>query len=235
MTRKIGIVTGLKSEAHAARAAAARLGRASALVEIVCEGPGSAAAGAAASKLFETGAGILMSVGIAGGLSEALAPGAIVLPRRVLSADAKPLESDHASTDAIAFALASAMRISRADLLGLDRAVMNPVDKAALAAASGAVAVDMESHEVARVADNAGIPFVVLRAIADPAARALPAIALKGMSPDGGMRPLAVMAALAQEPQALGPLVLLARDTSQAMHSLSRALRLALPILLLGG
>jgi adenosylhomocysteine nucleosidase len=235
MTRKIGIVTGLKSEARLAQGAAARLGAGRTYIEVACDGPGSAAAGEAASRLLDGGARILVSCGLAGGLGNALDTGAIVLPRRILSADGKPLQSDSASADAIAFALASAVKISREDMLGLDRAVTTPADKAALAAAAGAVAVDMESHAIARVADAAGIPFVVLRVISDPARRAIPAVALKGMAPDGSLRPLAVLAALAKEPKALRELSLLARDTSLAMRTLGRALRLALPILLLGG
>jgi adenosylhomocysteine nucleosidase len=235
MTRKIGIVTGLQSEAKAARTAGARLRDAQAFIDVACEGPGLEAASRAAATLLARGARILVSFGFAGGLGAGLSPGALVLPRRVISADSKPLVADTASADSIAFALASALKISRGDLLSLDLVITTPADKAALAEASAAVAVDMESFAVARAADAAGVPFLVLRAIADPAGRALPPAALKGMGPDGRIRPLAVMRALIGEPSAAQAVMKLGRDTELAMKSLSRALRLALPILLIGG
>ena len=189
----------------------------------------------AARSLLDNGAGILVSFGLAGGLSAELEPGTLILPRRVLSADARPLLADTVSADSIAFALASALKISRDNLVGLDRAITTPGDKTALAEASGAVAVDMESHGVARVAEAAGVPFLVLRAIADPARQVIPPAALKGMGADGNLRPFAVIRALLGDPKALEPLLKLGRDTERAMKSLSRALSLALPVLLLGG
>ena len=50
---------------------------------------------------------------------------------------------------------------------------------------TGALAVDMESAVVARAADAAGIPFLVLRAIADPAVRELPSAALIPLAENG--------------------------------------------------
>ncbi len=65
--------------------------------------------------------------------------------------------------------------------------------KATLRAASGALAIDMESAAVAEAAAEAGVPFLVLRVIADPADRAIPPVALHGVAPDGSRRPWAVL------------------------------------------
>ena len=51
--------------------------------------------------------------------------------------------------------------------------------------ATGAAAADMESHVVARLAAELGLPFAVLRVIADPAEREVPPAALAGMRADG--------------------------------------------------
>src|SRR3546814_7947035 len=85
-------------------------------------------------------------------------------------------------------------------VLGVDRPIGSTQDKAALFAETGASAVDMESHGVAMAAATAGLPLLVLRAIADSAGTALPRAVLHGLAPDGRQRPLAVAAALLLRP-----------------------------------
>ena len=50
---------------------------------------------------------------------------------------------------------------------------------------TGAVAVDMESHIAAAYAAEAGLPFAALRVVSDPAGRALPALAMAAIKPNG--------------------------------------------------
>ena len=65
--------------------------------------------------------------------------------------------------------------------------VVDAAAKAALHSATGALAVDMESHVAAAFAAAHGLPFAALRVISDGADRALPKAAQAGMKPDGGM------------------------------------------------
>jgi adenosylhomocysteine nucleosidase len=83
--------------------------------------------------------------------------------------------------------------------------------------------VDMESHAVATVAVAAALPFLVIRAIADPAGRALPPAALAGLSPTGEARPWAVLAALARRPGQLIALIRLIGDSAAGFAALGRA------------
>ena len=235
MHRRLGIVTGLISEAYAARAPAARAGLDKSHAIVRCAGPGLAAAARAAESALGEGADILVSFGIAGALAPDLESGALVLPRRVISAEGPPLKTDADAVDAIAFAVASAVKISRQDLVSAGIVIAGVAEKAALAEASHAASVDMESYGIARVAAAAGKPFLVLRAIADPAHRIIPPAAQRGMGPDGRIRPLAVVMALAREPESLRSIAQLARDTQLAMRALRRAARLAFPVLVLGG
>src|SRR6185437_16644110 len=71
------------------------------------------------------------------------------------------------------------------DILGATEPAASPEGKAALFRATGAVAVDLESHLVAAAAERARKPFLVLRAIADPALRALPPAAVNGLDARG--------------------------------------------------
>src|SRR4029077_17804193 len=86
------------------------------------------------------------------------------------------------------------------DIAGVDSPVATIQQKLALLAATGAGAVDMESHVVARVAARQAIPFAVLRVVADPQARDLPPAALVGMRSDGTMDALAVLRTLGEDP-----------------------------------
>lgn len=53
--------------------------------------------------------------------------------------------------------------------------------------ATGACAADMESAAIARVAANAGIPFIAIRAIVDPIYFSPPDALLSAVYPDGGV------------------------------------------------
>ena len=95
--------------------------------------------------------------------------------------------------------------------------------KAALREVSGAAIVDMETHAVAKAASDAGLPFVVVRAVSDTAAFALPRAAQAGFKPDGRPDVAAVMRALVARPWELPALLRTARDAENAFKSLSRA------------
>lgn len=194
----LGIVCGLDLEA---RILARHGDRGSARV---IRAPGARAA-AAALELIEGGATRLASFGFAGGLDPAVGPGTIVRPGRIIAGDDEWIcDGDGA-------------------LAGVDAPVLDVARKAALFAATGAAAVDMESHHVARAAREAGIPFQVVRVILDPAARAIPPAALAGMAPDGTTRVGAVVAALLRRPGDLPGLIRLAGDTRRARAALGRA------------
>ena len=87
-------------------------------------------------------------------------------------------------------------------LVGVDQPILTPEHKRRLHRDHGALAVDMESHGAARFAVLHGLPFVALRAIADPQRRALPNAAMAGFKADGSADVLAVLAALARSPGA---------------------------------
>ena len=174
----------------------------------------------AAREFATAGAAGLISFGIAGGLDPALEPGDLILAEGVRLPD-----EDVISTQAswrTAFAAAAA---GTADgmIYGSDLAVSRTDDKARLFTDYGVRAVDMESHGVARAAREAGSPFLIVRAIADPADRTIPPAALAGLGPDGEQRPFAVMQAILRNPAQVPALIQLARDAKTAMRRLAAA------------
>ncbi len=219
---RLGVVTGLKSEARLAQNVARQAG---ADVLVRCDGPGPVQARIAAKALAAEGVAGLVSFGLAGALVAGLTPGTILLPQNIMSANGVTLAVD-AGLHARALAALGSQSVRTEALYGGTHVVATPAEKSALAQTSRAVAVDMESAGVAEIARDLGLPFLVMRAVADPADRAIPAEAQAGMGEDGGVNAFAVLAELARRPLVVPEIVQLARDTATANAALGRAARL---------
>ena len=102
-------------------------------------------------------------------------------------------------------------------ILGLDHMLSSPQDKADAFARSGALAIDMESHHVARAAGERNLPFIAVRAISDEAGEVLPAIMATFVDAEGQTKMSAVLAALIFRRVKLGEL-LRARGASRRAH-----------------
>jgi adenosylhomocysteine nucleosidase len=220
----IGVVTGARAEARC-------LGGLD--VAVACSGARPARARAEAARLIAEGATGMVSFGLAGGLSPALAPGDLVLADAVVLPNGERIATDPAWRSRLA-ALIEATAPPHAAVAGSDRLLVTSAAKQALFAATGALAVDMESHAVSEAARRAGLPFVVIRAIADPADRALPRVATMALGPDGEVRPLAVARSLLERPAELPALLRLGRQSRLALAALRRAVLLAGPELAFG-
>jgi hypothetical protein len=94
-----------------------------------------------------------------------------------------------ATDDTVSAALLSAIpNASYAPIAGVDEPVTKAKARAALAARTGAMAVDMESHRVAELAAARGLPVVALRVVIDAAHRRVPPAALAFVSDGSGPR-----------------------------------------------
>lgn len=109
-------------------------------------------------------------------------------------------------------------------LAGVDAPVVTAEEKAALRNRTGAAAVDMESHKLARAAERLGVPFVAWRVVSDEAGTSLPRAAVAGFSNSGEPNIGAVLAALARRPFELPALIRTGRDAARA-HRTLRAFR----------
>jgi hypothetical protein len=94
---------------------------------------------------------------------------------------------------------------------------------------TGAAAVDMESHVVARLAAAHGLAFAAVRVIVDPANRAIPSAALLGMAPDGRADISAVLRNVMARPSQLSRLACIAVDAFAARAEMLRVRRLLGP------
>jgi adenosylhomocysteine nucleosidase len=98
--------------------------------------------------------------------------------------------------------------------------VADAAAKRALFATTGAQAVDLESGAVARIAMAYGLPFVVVRAICDPAETDLPPAALLALDSSGRIGLTAVLNSVFRGPGQIRGLITLARDAGRARRTL---------------
>jgi adenosylhomocysteine nucleosidase len=107
-------------------------------------------------------------------------------------------------------------------ILGLDRMLSSPQEKTDAFARRGALAIDMESHHVARAAGERNLPFIAVRAISDQADEALPAIMATFVNAAGQTKMSAVLAALIFGRVRLGALLRVGGASRRAHQALLR-------------
>jgi len=168
------------------------------------------------------GASAVISFGIAGGLAEDIAPGTWLVARAIVAPTAR-WPCDTAWARILAERLRGALTV---DLAGVDAPIAQSTAKRALHRATGAAAVDTESHIAAAIAAEHGLPFAAFRVVADAAERNLPPAACEALRPDGKISGAAVLRSLARTPAQLPSLARAAIDARIAFRALSRGRRL---------
>ncbi|MBN9290279.1 MAG: phosphorylase, partial [Hyphomicrobium denitrificans] len=202
--------------------AEARIAERTPCVKAIAGGGDETRLAALIERAIEDGARGLISFGIAGALQPGLQPGACIVGSAVLF-DGNRFATDDAWSARLLDVLPEARRET---VLGSARAVGGVDEKAELHRATGAAIVDMESHVVARIAIARGLPFTVLRVVADSAEQSLPPAAVNGMKPDGTPDIAGVLKSLASQPGQLPDLMRTAFAARRAMAGLLRCHRL---------
>lgn len=168
---------------------------------------------------LRSGVAGVVSFGLCGALDPALKVGDLVIGESV--ADAADLfDADPAWLVRIAELLPEA-KLGR--FASAERPVASVAAKAELRERTGAIAVDLESFPVARLARWYGVPFAVIRAVSDAADRALPPAAQVGLGADGRPAIGPVFASLRSNPWQIGALIRTALEAEDGFHALERA------------
>ena len=162
----------------------------------------------------------VISFGVAGGLDPTLKSGDIVVATEVMAGDGRWLAGLTLNDDLVARVALGRRRVVRGGLAGVEQVIGARAHKAALWSETGAAAVDMESHIAAAYAAESGLPFAALRVISDPASRALPAIAMTAIKPNGDIDVRRVLRDVARNPMSLRALVSTGIDFNRALRSL---------------
>ncbi len=210
--------TGLKSEA--------RIAERSSGVKAVIGGGREERLAALLQQSLGDGVRGIISFGIAGGLRPGLKPGTIVVGTSVIHTSGRTYQPDARWSDRLFEALPNA---ESGPIAGSSTIIANRDEKRAIYLSSGAFAADMESHLVAQIATDYGLPFAVLRVIADTASQGMPPAAVNGLNPDGTPNIAGVLKSLAVEPSQLWDVIRIAGATRRAMKALFRCHRLLGP------
>jgi hopanoid-associated phosphorylase len=217
---RLGVITGLRAEA-ACLQRALRAARVPCAIRVT--GGRSEAARRAAQALLSGGVTGMLSFGYAGGLEAGLRPGTILVADTVVLPDGQRVPADAAWVESVEKA-AVRLRIAvrRGAIAGSEHAVTTVAEKRWLRERARALAVDMESHAVARAA-KPRVPFLAVRVVLDASDRAVPEAAAKALRPDGGVALAALVGALLRQPGQIPALLALARDSGVARPALRRA------------
>src|SRR5438477_5572221 len=198
-------------------AAEAKIARAAGFPVVI--GAGDRERTAALVENAVQGANCLMSFGIAGALAPHLRPGDVVISAEVVSADHRWTTAG--SFQARVAALAQEIGAFEGAVFGAGAILATEAEKSRAWRDTGALAVDLESDVVARIASQAGIPFLVARTIADTAYRELPPAALIPLAEAGTPNLARVLGSVLRRPRQIGTLIRLARETRMALLALT--------------
>ncbi len=225
---RLAALVGLAEEAALLRAA----GRAWPCAPRVAIGGGTAAGAADKAGSLLGGGGpdqrpaALLSFGYCGALAPDLRAGDLVIATEVVDTHGQRWTCDAGLQERLLAAAADQDLTARPGRLAVpEAAAATRRAKARLAQATGALAIDLESAAVARLAAEAELPFAVLRAVLDETATPLPPLALTAVDPETGRtRPRPLLLGLLASPGQLPALLRLGRARAAARASLRRLL-----------
>lgn len=181
-------------------------------------GVGPEAAAQAARQQIADGACALISWGSAGGLTD-LPSGAIVIGSSVCDVHGQAILARAIEDESLFASLGAVSGLHRGKILGVDEPVLACKDKRALGERTGALVVDMESHALAAVAREYGLPLLVCRVVLDASDRFVPAMVMNAVH-GSRARIAPIVAGLLRRPNNLPAILKLGVDARRARRRL---------------
>lgn len=227
----LGIVAALPAEARSLVSVPAEVGVLHRVVPgvLLCvSGAGAEAAARGAHRLLAAGAQALLSWGSAGALAPDLRPGQLLVPERVRDAD-RLFEVDVQWRRSLLESLGTVPEPIGGTVVQSAGVLSDAAAKRELGARANAQAVDMESGALAAAARAGGARFLVIRAVADPAAWTLPPVVAGALDSDGRVQAARVLMRTLLRPAQWWALLRLARAFAAARRTLATVNRDAGP------
>ena len=215
----MGIVTAMPAEAKTLNGL---VRSAQCWPRIVCAGVGPTAASAAALRLVDEGADVLVSWGVAGSLEDGLRVGAIVIYSKVLDVGSGIEYPCDCRWVAVLSDRLNALGAIQRAALAVGHPVTSAKEKTALHARYQCAVVDMESGAVAAVAQARQIAFAGIRVVLDTSVSSIPSVA-SGSLTDPSDRRRRMMVSLCRRPWELGGLIRLGLHYLTALARLRQA------------
>jgi len=188
-------------------------------------GAGVNNAEAAANLLIAQGATRLISWGCAAALSTNLQSGNLVLANSLITAEGTTLDIDatwyrHVKTALEKSANQANFALRTGTLLESKVLVATSAAKQQLHQRTNAVALDMESIAIAKVAEQHNLPFLAIRAIADPVTMDLPKAVSHALNTQGDVEVGKLLRFLLTHPFELSGLITLGQQFGAAKRTL---------------
>lgn len=183
-------------------------------------GAGPTNAERATRRLIDQGANCLISWGCAAALAPQLKPGDLVVPDQVLS-EQQVFDTDKQWLQHLRHLSQSIPTVSGA-LAESRRIVAASTEKQRIHQDTGALALDMESAAIVKVAQQANLPCLVIRAIADPVTMDLPQAVVYALNDQGRVELSKLLRFLLAHPWEIPALIKLGLHFNAAQTSLKK-------------
>jgi adenosylhomocysteine nucleosidase len=217
---RLGVIVSLQGEAESLR----QLPQGDSPL-IFVSGGSALRARAGAEQLRANGAIALVSFGLAVGLAPVLRPGDVVVADTVVLPSGRSVPTDPGWRAALLQRLGgSGVNVRVARIAGSDELPTSAGTKRRAFQMTFAAALDTDSHVVAEVATAAGLPLLVVRAVAEPAEETRPGVAFAATDANGHARSFAVVGHLAKRPWEIPAAWRFSKNGRLALDSLRRAI-----------
>ncbi|RLA25962.1 MAG: phosphorylase [Gammaproteobacteria bacterium] len=221
-----GILVALPEELHTLSKFKIKQGECSPVsknILVTLSGSGPDNASNATHLLINRGAKQLISWGCAGALAPYLKAGDLIIPELIETRENKQLATDTFWSELIVTTLQQCIKCYTGKIVESGSVVALAQDKAEQYQQTGALAIDMESAAVARIAQQANIPFVAIRSIADPANLDLPKAISFAMTDTGVISIARLMKYICIHPTEIPALIKLGFNFNAASKTLKQA------------
>lgn len=190
-------------------------------VILVYSGAGAQNARKAAELAISKGATQLISWGCAGALHHELKMGDLVLADSLLDSDGTQTPVNAAWHEHAKTILGADVTVYKGALFNSHDVVSTAQEKQAIYEKTGALALDMESYAIAQAAQHYALPFLAIRAIADPASMDLPIALSNALNEEGEVDISKIIFSLARNPKEIPHLIQIGQYFQIAKRKLS--------------
>ncbi len=190
-------------------------------IAIVC-GMGEGNVRIAVQQLLEKNVTALVSWGTAGALTEEIHSGDLVLADSVTTINEKNYSFDTDWNKRVANKLCNtSIKIHHGMIAHTEQALKTPACKTSLQAATHAIAVDMESIAIARIAHQENLPCLAVRAIVDEASQSIPEAIINCTDMFGRPALFSLLSSIINKPNLISDLIYLGKGMKAATKTLS--------------
>ncbi len=188
---------------------------------LIHSGAGAENARKAAELAISKGATQLMSWGCAAALSPDLKMGDLVLAESLIDSDGQEISVNAAWHQHAKTILGSEIVVYKGALIASEKIISTAQAKQAIFEKTGAIALDMESGAIAKVATHYALPFLAIRAIADPASMDLPNALENSLNEKGEVAMTRILKSLVLNPKEIPHLIQVGQYFQLARKTLS--------------